>query len=83
MPGFTPCKSTSPGPRPLGLMVSQKEHCEDSKDRWGAREGSGKLARTVIRGIILLGFENEELFWKLSNFLRERAQECCIEGREG
>lgn len=30
-----------------------------------------------------LGFENEELFWKLSNFSKGCAQECCLEGREG
>lgn len=83
MPGFSPCRSTSPGLRPLGLMVSQQGHCENSKDRWSALEGSGGLAQAIIGGIISLGFENEELFWKLSHFLRGCAQECGIEGREG
>jgi hypothetical protein len=66
-----------------GLMVSQQGHCENSKDRWSALEGSGGLAQAIIGGIISLGFENEELFWKLSHFLRGCAQECGIEGREG
>lgn len=58
------------GLRPLGLGGLMARAFGGWQDRWSAGEGSGGLAQAVVCGIVFLAFENEELFWKLSNFLR-------------